>query len=55
MRFGRRANNPYLIKAGFGDTEQPNPQLGNKALRLVSASRGYVHYTSITLMGDPSS
>ena len=35
VRFGRRANNPYLIKAGFADREQPIPWLGNKPLRLV--------------------
>ena len=35
VRFGRRAHNPFLIKAGFGDTEQPIPWLGKKALRLV--------------------
>ena len=35
VRFGRRAHNPFLIKAGFGDDEQPIPWLGNKALRLV--------------------
>ena len=35
VRFGRRTHNPFLIKAGFGDTEQPIPWLGNKALRLV--------------------
>ena len=34
VRFSRRANNPYLIAAGFADTEQPIPWLGNKALRL---------------------
>ena len=34
VRFSRRANNPYLIEAGFGDSEQPTPWLGNKALRL---------------------
>ena len=34
VRFSRRANNPYLIAAGFADTEQPMPWLGNKALRL---------------------
>ena len=35
VRFNRRANNPYLIKAGFADREQPIPWLGNKPLRLV--------------------
>ena len=34
VRFGRRAHNPLLIEAGFGDSEQPIPWLGNKALRL---------------------
>ena len=34
VRFSRRANNPYLIAAGFADTEEPIPWLGNKPLRL---------------------
>ena len=28
VRFGRRANNPFLIAAGFGDTYQPIPCVG---------------------------
>ena len=31
-RYGSRAHNPYLIKAEFGDSEQPIPRLAHKPL-----------------------
>ncbi len=35
VRLGRRANNPYLIRAGFAEIKQPIPRLGNKTLHFV--------------------
>ena len=35
VRLGRRANNPALIAAGFGEERPPIRWLGNKQLRLV--------------------
>lgn len=34
VRLHRRAHNPFLIKAGFGDKKQPIPWFENKALLL---------------------
>jgi hypothetical protein len=35
VRFQKRAHNPYLLSAGFQDTDVPIPWLGGKRLRLV--------------------
>jgi hypothetical protein len=35
VRYQKRAHNPLLIAAGFGNTDVPVPWLGNKRLRLV--------------------
>jgi hypothetical protein len=35
VRFQKRAHNPYLISAGFGQTETAIPWLGGKKLKLV--------------------
>ena len=35
VRFGRRANNPALVQAGFADQQRRIPWLGNLPLRLV--------------------
>ena len=35
VRLGRRASNPYLIRAGFAETKQPIPWLENKTLQFV--------------------
>ena len=35
VHFQKRAHNPLLIAAGFGNTDQAVPWLGNKRLRLV--------------------
>ena len=35
VRLGRRAHNPLLIAAGFGEDRPTIPWLGNKQLRLV--------------------
>ncbi|MDE2790554.1 MAG: hypothetical protein OXI81_09055 [Paracoccaceae bacterium] len=34
VSLGRRANNPLLIAAGFAETQQPVPWLGNRRLRI---------------------
>jgi hypothetical protein len=35
IKFQKRAHNPYLISAGFGQTETAIPWLGGKKLKLV--------------------
>ena len=35
VRFGRRAHNPLLLKAGFADKAVPIPWLENLSLRLA--------------------
>ena len=35
VRFHKRAHNPYLLAAGFDQTNQPIPWLGKKSLRLL--------------------
>ena len=39
VRYGRRANNPVLVKNGFADTECSIPWLGNRKLRLLFGDR----------------
>ena len=38
--FGRRANNPYLIKIGFAKKRCRIPFLGSRVLRLAFGDRG---------------
>ena len=35
VRFHKRAHNPWLIAAGFGDTDVPIPWFGDKRLQLI--------------------
>lgn len=35
VRFQKRAHNPLLLAAGFGDTDLPIPWLGGRRLRLA--------------------
>ena len=35
VKFGKRAHNPYLLAAGFADTDTPVPWWGGRKLRLA--------------------
>jgi hypothetical protein len=35
VRFGKRAHNPYLLDAGFAETDVPVPWWGGRRLRLA--------------------
>ena len=39
VRFGKRAHNPLLLKAGFADTDVPIPWWGGRRLRLEFGER----------------
>ena len=40
VQFGRRANNPFLVKRGFVDEQCPVSWLGNRALRFTFGANG---------------
>jgi hypothetical protein len=35
VRFGKRAHNPYVLAAGFAETDVPVPWWGGRRLRLA--------------------
>lgn len=46
VQFGRRANNPFLVKQGFAEQECRIPWLGNRALRFAFGENGKQNVTS---------
>ena len=46
VQYGRRANNPFLVKQGFAEETCPIPCLGNRVLRLAFGENGKQNVTS---------
>ena len=40
VKFGRRANNPYLLQQGYAEKSWPIPWLGNRSLRFAFDANG---------------
>ena len=51
IQFGRRANNPFLVKQGFAEQQCPIPWLGNRALRFTFGENGSQNVTSKNAVG----
>lgn len=52
VQFGRRANNPFLVKQGFAEQQCPIPWLGNRALRFTFGENGSQNVTSKNAVGN---
>ena len=52
VQFGRRANNPFLVKQGFPEQECSIPWLGNRAYRFTFGENGSQNVTSQNAVRD---
>ncbi len=52
VQFGRRANNPFLVKQGFAEQQCRIPWLGNRALRFTFGENGSQNVTSKNAVGN---
>ena len=46
VQYGRRANNPFLVKQGFAEEKCRIPWLGNRVLRFACGENGKQNVTS---------